>query len=109
LLWRGVIPVGYQVGSRILKAPEDELPISLEYTHVYQGEVDITATTETVEGINVDELNRFISPLLLGYLTFLNLCYGEFLVPTAPTTTRRFIVKGKVELSSEFFTDFSNL
>lgn len=88
LLWDGTVRGLYLVRDTILKAPEDEIEVALEYRNARKGEVDI--------GINF-KFSGQLPPSLLealrstasAIMSLVNLRLQDYLTPTAPLQLRR--------------------
>jgi hypothetical protein len=88
IVWRGRMETGYWMGMHYLKAPEDELPLSLHYEEPYEGEIDLQLHIGLTHWASTEDLARVASPLCISVLALINLSAGEFLVPVAPLQVR---------------------
>lgn len=88
IMWRGRMETGYWMGMHFLKAPEDELSLSLNYEQPYEGEIDIQLHIGLTHSASTEDLTRIASPICISVLALINLSAGEFLVPVAPLQVR---------------------
>lgn len=88
IVWRGRMDTGYWMGLHYLKAPEDQLPLSLHYEEPYEGEIDIQLHIGLAHSASPEELAGVASPICMSVLALINLSAGEFLVPVAPLQVR---------------------
>jgi len=88
IVWRGRMETGYWMGMQYLKAPEDELPLSLHYEEPYEGEIDIQLHIGLTHSASPEDLALVASPICISVLALINLTAGEFLVPVAPLQVR---------------------
>lgn len=90
IVWRGRMEAGYWMGMHYLKAPDDELPLSLHYEEPYEGEIDIQLHIGLMHSASTEDLARIASSICISALALINLSTGEFLVPVAPLQVRSF-------------------
>jgi len=88
IVWRGRMETGYWMGMHYLKAPQDELPLSLHYEEPYEGEVDIQLHIGLAQSASPEDLACVASPICVSALALINLSAREFLVPVAPLQVR---------------------
>lgn len=88
IMWRGRMETGYWMGMHYLKAPEDELPLSLHYEEPYEGDIDIQLHIGLTHPASPEDLARVALPICISVLALINLFAGEFLVPVAPLQVR---------------------
>ena len=79
---------GYWMGMEVLKAPEDELPMSFHFEEPYEGEIDIQLHMGLSQPVSLENIEHVASPICITVLTLINLAADEFLVPVAPLQVR---------------------
>lgn len=98
LVWDGTVRGLYVVRETILKAPEDEIEVALEYRNARKGEVDI--------GINFKFSGQLPASLLealrstaSAIMSLVNLRLQDYLTPTAPLQLQR-VLNGASSVAS---------
>jgi hypothetical protein len=84
ILWRGTDGVGYWVGGARIKAPEDEIVVSIGYEPPYEGEIDLQLHIGCVREVTPKELLPVVESILQSALAYVNLSVKDLLIPVAP-------------------------
>jgi hypothetical protein len=101
LLYAGIPSTGYPVGSRVLKAPEDTLSLSIQYQYAKQGDIDLSIESEVAEPVGVNALTRSLAPLLHGLQAYIHLATGDWLVAETPPQTAAAVGHGQRRFETE--------
>ena len=98
LVWDGKVPGLYLVRDTILKAPEDEIAVTLEHRYARRGEIDIAINFQ-FRGEIPPSLLEAIRTSASAVMSLVNLRLHEYLTPTAPLQVRR-VVNGSSSFAS---------
>jgi hypothetical protein len=94
ILWRGTDGVGYWVGGARIKAPEDEIMVSMGYEPPYEGEIDLQLHIGCEQEVSPQELSPVVESILQSALAFVNLDVREIMIPVAPIQLTRLRPEG---------------
>jgi hypothetical protein len=94
ILWRGPGGIGYWVGGMRLKAPEDEIMVTIGYEPPYEGEIDLQLHIGCEQEISPQELSPVVESILQSALAFVNLDVKEIMIPVAPVQLTRLRPEG---------------
>jgi hypothetical protein len=99
LLWDGETRGLYQVRDAILKAPDDEIEVGLQYRNVHRGEVDICINFR-FDGKLPTELIDALRATVHATMSLLNLKLADYLTPAAPFQVRKVLPDGGGQFES---------
>jgi hypothetical protein len=100
ILWRGTDGIGYWVGGARVKAPEDEIMVSIGYEPPYEGEIDLQLHIGCKQEVSPTELSPAIESILHSALAFVNLAVNEIMIPVAPIQLIRLRSEGNQIVSA---------
>ena len=100
ILWRGTDGVGYWVGGARIKAPEDEIMVTIGYEPPYEGEIDLQLHIGCEQEISPKELSPAVESILHSALAFVNLAVSEIMIPVAPIQLTRLRSEGNQIVSA---------
>ena len=99
LLWDGETRGLHRVRDTVLKAPEDEVELTLQYRNVQRGEVDICINFR-FDGELPPPLIEALRATAYALMSLLNLQLGDYMVPAAPFQVRKVLPSGGGQLES---------
>lgn len=100
ILWRGTDGVGYWVGGARIKAPEDEIMVTIGYEPPYEGEIDLQLHIGCEQEVSPNELSQVVESILQSALAFVNLAVNEIMIPVAPIQLTRLRAEGNQIVSA---------
>lgn len=100
LVWRGRFSSFHEVGSFIIKDPNDIAEVSLAHQRAFRGEIDVQIHFGSHGEFALADIQDIILSMSLSVVAFVNIELGELLVPVAPLQLRKLL---------EIGTEFSNL
>jgi hypothetical protein len=89
ILWRGTDGIGYWVGGARIKAPEDQIMVSMSYEPPYEGEIDLQLHIGCEQELSPSDLSPVVESILQSALAFVNLDVREIMIPVAPIQVTR--------------------
>ena len=93
LVWTGTVPGVYLVRDTLLKAPEDQIQVSVEHAHARRGEIDITFAFP-FDGPLPPTAHDSIRSTAFAFMSLINLRLSDFLTPVAPLHIRTVAASG---------------
>jgi hypothetical protein len=77
------------VGEARIKAPEDQIMVSMGYEPPYEGELDLQLHIGCEQELSPSELSPVVESILQSALAFVNLDVREIMIPVAPIQVTR--------------------
>jgi hypothetical protein len=94
LVFTGTVPGLYLVRDAILKAPEDEITVTLERANARRGEIDI-AFAFMFDGQLPSTAHDSIRSAAFAFMSLINLRLADFLTPVAPLQISVVLTSGR--------------
>jgi hypothetical protein len=91
----------YTVRDFILKAPEDQVQVALQYAHARRGEIDISIAFAYWEDPKAPMLEA-LRCTTLAVMALLNIQLGDHLTPVAPLQVSKVLSSGQDQFESSF-------
>jgi len=99
LLWDGETRGFHRIRDTILKAPDDEIQVGLQYRHAHRGELDICINF-VFAGEVPPALLEALRATTHAVASLMNLACQDFLVPAAPFQLRKVLPGGGGQMES---------